>query len=343
MGVNFSDIVKGTKKNIVLEDLKRKKIAIDAFNTIFQFLSIIRDRMTGEPLRDSKGNVTSHLSGLIYRTTNWVESGIKPVFVFDGKPPEFKHLTIQERQMIREEARKKWEEAKRRGEAAIKYAQAASTLTDEMIADAKRLLEYMGIPILQAPSEGEAQCAFMAKVGSVWATGSQDYDSLMFGSPQLVKNLSITGKRKVPKKEIYIDINPEVIELESVLKKLDINQTQLIIMGLLIGTDYNEGVQGYGPKKSLEIVKKEKTLEKVMKKIVWIDHMSAEELLEFFLNPPTTDKFKLEWKQPDEKKLTKFMVDDHDFSQERVEKVIERLNAGRDAAKQSSLKGFINK
>lgn len=343
MGVNFSAIVTDIKRNVELEDLRERKIAIDAFNTIFQFLSIIRDRMTGEPLRDSKGHVTSHLSGLFYRTTNWIEAGIKPVFVFDGKPPEFKHITIQQREMIRTEARKKWEEAKRKGEPAMKYAQAASQLTDEMLEDAKKLLEYMGVPILQAPSEGEAQCSFMAKQGDVWATGSQDYDSLMFGSPILVKNLSITGKRKVPGKEAYIDVNPETIELKEVLKGLGMNQTQLIIMGLLIGTDYNDGVQGYGPKKSLELVKKEKTLEKVLKKVVWIEHMPAEELLEFFLNPPTTSKYKLEWKNPDEKNLMKFMTDEHDFSQERVEKVIERLNAGREAAKQSSLKGFIKK
>jgi flap endonuclease-1 len=341
MGVNFSDIVGSVKKDIVLQDLKGRKVAVDAFNTMFQFLSIIRDRMTGEPLRDSKGQVTSHLSGLLYRTTSWIESGIRPVFVFDGKPPDFKHLTIQQRKAIRADAKEKWEEAKRKGEPAIKYAQAASELNDEMIEDAKKLLKFMGVPTLQAPSEGEAQCAFMAREGEVWAAGSQDYDSLMFGSPRLVKNLSITGKRKVPRKDTYVDINPEIIELDDVLKNLGINQTQLIIMGLLIGTDYNEGVTGYGPKKSLEIVKKEKTLEGVMKKVTWIEHMPAEDLLEFFLHPPVDKKYKLEWKEPDEKNLLKFMVDEHDFSKERVEKVLERLNAGREAAKQSSLGSFV--
>ena len=343
MGVNFSDIVGDVKKDIALEDLKGKKVAVDAFNTIFQFLSIIRDRMTGEPLRDSGGRVTSHLSGLLYRTTNWVEAGIRPVFVFDGEPPEFKHMTIQERKLLRAEAKQKWEEARKKGEEAMRYAQAASELTDEMIDDAKNLLTLMGIPVLQAPSEGEAQCAFMAREGDVWATGSQDYDSLMFGSPRLVKNLSITGKRKVPRKDTYIDVNPEIIELKDVLKNLGIKQDQLIVMGLLIGTDYNEGVSGYGPKKSLELVKKEKTLQKVLGKVTWVEHMTAEDLLEFFLNPPTDKKYKLEWRQPDEENLMKFMVEEHDFSEERVLKVIERLNAGRDAAKQSSLEGFVKK
>ena len=343
MGVNFSDIVSDIKKDLELQDLKGRKVAVDAFNTMFQFLSIIRDRVTGEPLHDSKGQVTSHLSGLLYRTTNWIEAGIRPVFVFDGKPPEFKHLTIQQRKAIRADAKEKWEEAKRKGEPAIKYAQAASELNDEMIEDAKKLLKYMGMPTLQAPSEGEAQCAFMAREGVVWATGSQDYDSLMFGSPRLVKNLSITGKRKVPRKDTYVDINPEIIELDNVLKNLGINQIQLIIMGLLIGTDYNEGVAGYGPKKSLEIVKKEKILANVMKKVTWIEHMPADELLEFFLHPPVDKNYKLEWRQPDDKSLVKFMVDEHDFSQERVEKVLERLDAGREAAKQASLGSFVKK
>jgi len=341
MGVQLTEII--PSKEINLEDLAGKKVGIDAFNTAYQFLSIIRDRMTGEPLRDSKGNITSHLSGFFYRTTNLIEAGIKPAFVFDGEPPEFKHLTIENRQTIRAEAKKKWEEAKRKGEAAIKYAQAASELTDQMIEDTKTLFTYMGIPWLVGKSEGEAQLAFMTKKGDIWSSASQDWDSLLFGSPRLVRNLSITGKRKVPKRDEYVDINPEIIELKDVLNGLGINQQQLIIIGLLIGTDYNEGVAGYGPKKSLEIVKKEKTLERVIKKVGWIEHTPADELLEFFLSPPVDKKYKLEWKQPEEKKLIKFMVDEHDFSEERVAKVIERLKAGHEAGKQSSLSGFVKK
>lgn len=339
MGIQISEII--PKKEVELADLAGKKIAIDAFNTIFQFLSIIRDRFTGEPLKDSHGNVTSHLSGLMYRTINFVEAGIKPIYVFDGEPPKLKHRTQQERQAIRQEAREKWKEALRKGEAAMKYAQAASQLTDEMLKDAKKLLELMGIPYLQAPGEGEAQCSFMTKNGDVFATGSQDHDSLLFGSPRLVKNLSIAGRKKVPNKEVYIELKPELIELKEVLESLGINQKQLIIMGLLIGTDYNDGVKGYGPKRSLEIVKQEKTLEKVLEKVKWEENVEPVEVMNLFLEPKVTEKYEMKWNPPQEEKLLKFMVDEHDFSLERVQKAIDKMQERFTSGTQASLKGFV--
>lgn len=339
MGIQISEII--PKKEIELADLSGKKIAIDAFNTIFQFLSIIRDRFTGEPLKDSKGRVTSHLSGLMYRTINFIDAGIKPIYVFDGEPPKLKHKTQQEREEIRKEAREKWKEALRKGEAAMKYAQAASQLTDEMLKDAKKLLELMGIPVLQAPGEGEAQCALMTKNGDVFATGSQDHDSLLFGSPRLVKNLSIAGRKKVPNKEVYVELKPELIELKEALRNLGINQKQLIIMGLLIGTDYNDGVKGFGPKRSLEIVKQEKTLEKVLKKVKWEEGVEPEEIMNLFLEPNVTGKYELKWNPPQEEKLIKFMVDEHDFSHERVQKAIDKMQERFTSGTQASLKGFI--
>lgn len=339
MGIQISEII--PKKEVELADLAGKKIAIDAFNTIFQFLSIIRDRFTGEPLKDSKGRVTSHLSGLMYRTINFVDAGIKPVYVFDGEPPKLKRRTQQEREQIRKEAREKWQEALRKGEAAFKYAQATSQLTDEMLKDAKKLLELMGIPYLQAPGEGEAQCSFMTKKGDVFATGSQDHDSLLFGSPRLVKNLSIAGRKKVANKEAYTEVKPELIELKEVLESLGINQKQLIIMGLLIGTDYNDGVKGYGPKKSLEIVKEEKTLDRVLKKVKWEESTQPEEIMNLFLKPNVMEKYEFKWKPPEEEKLLNFMVDEHDFSQERVNKAIQKLQERFTSGTQSSLKGFV--
>jgi len=341
MGVDIPSLVEAREINLV--ELSGRKIAMDAFNIIFQFLSIIRDRMTGEPLRDSKGRVTSHLSGLMYRNSNLIEAGIKPVFVFDGKPPEFKRLTIEARAERKEEARKKWKEAVERGEEAITYAQAAAEVSEDMIEHAKKLLECMGIPWIQAPSEGEIQCAFMCKRGDVWTSGSQDYDSLLAGSPRLVRNLSITGKRKVPKKEMYVQIKPELIELESVLNNLGITQEQLIILGMLVGTDYSEGVKGIGPKNALKLVKEHKTLENVLKNVEWIGEVGAQEIYDFFLKPPVTDKYELEWKEPDMDKLREFMVHEHDFSQERVDKVIERLQAASIKGRQSSLSGWLEK
>ena len=342
MGVQISGIV--PSKEIELVTLSGKKIAIDAFNTCYQFLAIIRDRMTGEPLRDSKGRVTSHLSGLLYRTTNLIEAGIKPVYVFDGKPPKFKKKTIQEREAAKEEATKKWKEAVEKGERAITYAQAAARFTDEMIEDSKRLLEFMGVPWLQAPSEGEAQCTLMVKKGDAYAVASQDFDVLLFGSPILVRNLSITGRRKLPKKEVYIDVKPELIELESVFQTLAVDQKQLILLGILIGTDYNSGgVKGFGPKRALDLIKEEQTLKKIQKKIKWEFEYSMEDIYNFFLEPPVTEKYQLEWNQPNTEKILEFMVGEHDFSRERIEKVIEKLQTAFTSGRQASLKGWFEK
>lgn len=341
MGVNLRNIILAKELEIV--DLAGKKIAIDAFNTLYAFLSIIRDRMTGEALRDSKGRVTSHLSGLFYRTSNLLEAGIKPVFVFDGKPPEFKKKTIEERQRIREEAKKKWEEAVKRGERAITYAQAASSLNDEMIKDSKKLLDFMGVPWVQAKSEGEFQCAHMCKRGDVWSSGSQDYDSLLVGSPRLIRNLSITGRRKMPRKEVYIEIKPEIIELDQVLSGLGITQNQLIMVGILVGTDYNPGPKGIGPKTALKIVKECKNLDDILARVKWEAETDAEEVFNFFSNPPVTEEYEMLWRGPDADKLIGFMADEHDFSRERVDKIIEKLQKPFTAGRQASLKGWLSK
>lgn len=341
MGVDISSLVE--PKEIELLELSGKRIALDVFNVIYQFLTIIRDRMTGEPLRDSHGMVTSHLSGLLYRTSNLLEAGMKPVFVFDGKPPALKHATVQARIEQKEEAKKKWEAAVAAGEEAIKYAQAAAELTPDMVEHAKLLLDCMGVPWIQAPSEGEIQCAFMCKRGDVWASGSQDYDSLLAGSPRLVRNLSITGKRKVPNKEVYIDVKPQLIELEPTLAKLGITQDQLIVLGILVGTDYSEGVKGVGPKSALKLVQEHKTLGEVLEHVEWTSPVPPERVYEFIKNPPVAEKYELEWREPDAQKLREFMHGEHDFSAERVEKVIERLQAAWTTGRQSSLSGWLKK
>lgn len=339
MGLNLGSMI--PKKDIQIIELSGKIIAVDAYNNLYQYLTIIRDRMTGEPLKDSNGRVTSHLSGLLYRTSNLVDAGIKPIFVFDGEPPEFKTKTIQARKLAKEEAREKWKQALETGEEAITYAQRATVLTNEMIEDSKKLLEAMGIPYLVAKSEGEAQCAFMCIRKDVDFSASQDFDSLLFGSPYLVRNLSITGRRKVPNKDTYIEVNPEIIDLSQMLSNLGITREQLIILGMLVGTDYNEGIEQVGPKTALKLVKEHKTLKKVLAHVEWKDDVEPEAIYDFFLDPPVIEKYKIEFKNPDKDKIIKLMVEEHDFSQERMEKIIEKLQSQK--GKQASLKGWLGK
>jgi flap endonuclease-1 len=335
MGVQISNIL--PKKEIEITDLSGKTMAVDAFLWLHQFLSIIR-QPDGTPLKDSKGRITSHLSGLFYRSAKLIEKNIKLIWVFDGEPPSFKAGTTQERRAIKEEAQKKWKEFLERGDLkeARKAAQATSHLTSEMIDQSKNLLEYMGIPVVQAPSEGEAQCSYLCEKNLAYSVASQDSDSLLFNSPRLVRNLSITGKRKLPRQGVFVDVKPELIELKNVLKELGITREQLIILGLLVGTDYNPGIEGYGPKKALALVTKEKTLKNILSNVEWNWDVPAEDLYEFFLNPPTTEA-DINFKPLQADKILEMLAGQHEFSQERVEKVIKTLTD----AKQTSLGSWL--
>ncbi len=338
MGVDLGDLFE--KKEIELSELKGKIIAIDAYNTLYQFLSIIRQR-DGTPLIDSRGEITSHLSGFLYRTTNLVEADIKPVFVFDGAPPAFKNTTIEERKKIRTDAKEKWDEAKAKGdeEEAFKHAQASSRIGGNMIEDAKLLLGFMGLPVVQAPSEGEAQAAFMVRNKDAYAAGSQDYDALLFGAPIVVRNLAVSGKRKLPGKSVYVDVKPEVIELEKGLELLGISREQLVDIALLVGTDYNEGIKGIGPKKALKLVKKHGNIEGALGELS-TEIKNLSEIKALFVAPDVTPDYELRWKKPDSAAIIKFLCEGHDFSQERVSKAVERLLLASDEGQQTLDKWF---
>lgn len=325
MGTDIGDLLQ--KHTVEIAELSNKVVAIDAYNTLYQFLSIIRQR-DGTPLKDSDGHVTSHLSGILYRFTNLIESGVKPVFVFDGKPPEFKSGTLEKRHEVREVASAKWEDAKAQGleEEAYKYAQASSKVTKDIIEDSVKLLELMGIPYVRAPSEGEAQAAYMVRKGDADLIGSQDYDSLLFGASSVVRNLTITGKRKLPRKNIYVDVKPEMISLEESLEKLGVTRSQLIDIAMCIGTDYNPGLENIGPKRALKLVKEHGSIEAVLSETgKEIEELDAKK--EFFMNPPVTDDYELKWQKPDRAGVIDFLCKGHDFSEDRVNKALDRLEA----------------
>jgi len=340
MGVNLRELVEPVKKEVEFESLMGKSVAIDGFNALYQFLASIR-QPDGTPLMDSKGRVTSHLSGLFYRTINLLEKGIKPLYVFDGEPPEFKKKTRELRAKIKEEYEKKYNEAIKIGNysEAAKYARALGKLTLEMVEDAKKLLTAMGIPWVQAPSEGEAEAAYLARKGRVDYSGSQDYDSLVFGSPQVVRNLTISEKRKLPGKNIYVEVKPEIIILDDLLRYWGITREQLIAVAMLLGTDYNEKIKGIGPKTAVEIVKRFKDPLKV---IEYYKIPNGKEIFEFFLNPPAVDVTP-QWKEPNEEEIMRILVDEHDFNPDRVKKGIERLKKALKKSGQKTLALFFKK
>lgn len=331
MGVQLTSLVEG--QVITFEELFDKKVAVDALNWIYQFLSIIR-QMDGEPLKDSKGNITSHLSGLFYRNMKLLEAKIKPIYVFDGPPPAFKKETNEKRRDIRAEAAREWKEALERKdyESAKKFAKRSVTITDEIIEESKKLLNAMGIPCIKARSEGEALCGIMVKNGDAHAAATQDYDPLLYGCPRLVRNLSITGKRK--RGNSFVIINPEMMNFQQVLSKLGITHEQLVMLGILVGTDYNPGgVAGYGPKKALDLVREKKTFEDVFSDLIWEHEVSARDIYDFFLNPIETD-YSIKFGQFDEEKVKHILCDEHDFSEERINSAHKKIKQKGD---QSSL------
>lgn len=328
MGVDLGSLVPKHPTN--LQALGGKIVAFDAFNVLYQFLASIRQE-DGTPLMDFRGNPTGHLSGLLYRNARLLENRIKPVYVFDGPPPEFKQKEIQRRKEAKKEAEAKWKEALdyERMEDAKKYAQATSKLTPEMVEEGKQLLSALGIPYIDAPSEGEAQAAHMARKGIAYASASQDYDSILFASPRLIRNLSITGKRKVPRQNRYVLVEPEEIIFEEVLSSLQLDREQLVLIGLLCGTDFNTGVKGVGPKTALKIVKESKTLAKVESyiKTKYNYEFEAEigPIFDFFMHPPAKDIPKPKFQPPNRASVMQILVEAHDFSAERVERVLDEI------------------
>ncbi len=339
MGVDIGDLFKSEK--ISFKDLHDRVIVIDAYNVLHQFLATIRQR-DGTPLKNSRGEITSHLTGIFHRTANMVEARIRPVYAFDGKPHPLKAKTLEDRQKRKELAEKEWKEALKAGDLqkARTKAQQTSRVTDEILKQSKELLDALGIPYIQAPSEGEAQASYMVKKGDAFAVGSQDFDCLLVGSPVLIRNLTSSQRRKLPGKEAYSKVHPNQIRLKQNLKSLGVTQKQLVDMAILIGTDYNDGIKGIGPKKSLNLIKKNGNVENVLAIIGAEEAPTFNEIKEIrkiFLEPDVTDDYSLEWAGSDNEKVIKILCDKHQFSLERVEPVLKKFSSIEHMMKQKTL------
>ncbi len=328
MGIPVKDLI--GSKEVGLDEFRGKILVIDTFNLLYQFLTTVRQR-DGSALTDSKGNVTSHLTGLFSRISNLMQKDIRLAFVFDGRPPDLKAKERDRRKGIKLEALKKYEIAKEREdvEGMKRYASQATRLTPDIIEGSKRLISAFGCPVIDAPSEGEAQAAYIVKKGDGYATVSQDFDTLLYGTPRLVRNLSVAGKRKRTGKLGYVSVSPEEIVLSDNLNSMGIDIDQLTALSMLVGTDYNiGGIKGVGPKKALELVKKHgKDFDEMFREMRWSEYFDIPwtEVYYLFKNMPVTDDYKLEWKEIDTKGIRRFLCDEHDFSAERIDKGLEKL------------------
>lgn len=340
MGLDLKPLVKSSP--IMISELSGKVIAIDAYNTIYQFLATIRG-ITGELLTNNNGEVTSHLSGLFYRNVNLLAENIKLIYIFDGKPSPLKSKEIDRRRQVKQDALNKYQEAITAGrfEDARKYGQATSVLTDKMVEESKMILTLLGIPYIQAPSEGEAAAAQLTQSNIAFACASQDYDSLLFGAKRLIRNLAISGKRKVPNRNVYVDIEPEIIEQQQLLNETDLNLEQLVDIGILIGTDFNPGgIPGIGPKTALKLVREHNKLEKIEKIEASLANIPYKEIREVFLKQEAPKINGVEFNEINYDALVNFLCTEKNFSVARVNTSLDKVKKSITNRNQSLEKWF---
>ncbi|HEX6029729.1 MAG TPA: flap endonuclease-1 [Nitrososphaeraceae archaeon] len=325
MGLDLKPLVKSSP--IMIPELSGKVIAVDAYNTIYQFLATIRGT-TGELLTNNNGEVTSHLSGLFYRNVNLLVENVKLIYIFDGKPSPLKSKEIDRRRQVKQDAFNKYQEAITAGrfEDARKYGQATSVLTDKMVEESKMILTLLGIPYIQASSEGEAAAAQLTQSNIAFACASQDYDSLLFGAKRLIRNLAISGKRKVPNRNVYVDIEPEIIEQQQFLNETGLNLEQLVDVGILIGTDFNPGgIPGIGPKTALKLVREYNKLEKIEKIEDSLANIPYKEIREVFLKQEVPKVNSIEFNDINYDALVNFLCIEKNFSVARVNTSLDKV------------------
>lgn len=325
MGLKLKDLVH--REKTTLGAFSTRVIAIDAYNAIYQFLASIRGP-DGLQLTDEQGRITSHLSGLFYRNVNFLSLGIKPVYVFDGKPPSLKAAEIQRRTQIKKDATIKYEKAMAEGnlEDARKFAQQTTSMKDGMVIESKKLLDCFGIPYIDAPSEGEATAAHLTNTGQAYASASQDYDSILCGAKRLVRNFTNSGRRKIPNSNTYIDVVPEIIHTQKTLDVLEMTREQIIDVGILIGTDFNpNGFERVGPKTALKMIKKHSRLEDIPQIQEQLQNIDFQQIREIFLNPKVADVDEITFNKVDYGTITDYLVKDKSFSADRVQSTLNRL------------------
>ena len=325
MGLNLKELV--VREKTTLEAFSSKVIAVDAYNAIYQFLASIRGP-DGLQLSDSEGRITSHLSGLLYRNINFLSLGIKPVYVFDGKPPSLKTAEIERRKQIKKDATVKYEKAIAEGnmEDARKFAQQTTSMKDGMVKESKQILSYFGIPYIDAPSEGEATAAHLTNTGHAYASASQDFDSILCGAKRLIRNFTNSGRRKLPNRNTYVEIEPEIIETQKSLDSLGITREQLVDVGILIGTDFNpNGFDRIGPKTALKMIKQYSRLEDIPQIQEQLHEINYEEIRKIFLEPIVADVDEIVFGNIDYEGMSNYLDKERSFSEDRIQSSLNRL------------------
>jgi len=336
----IADVAPAAIKENEIKNYFGRKVAIDASMSLYQFLIAVRQE-GGAALTNESGETTSHLMGMFYRTIRMVDNGIKPVYVFDGKPPQMKAGELEKRKEKRDVAQAALDKAKEEGdmEEVDKQNRRLVKVTKDHVNDVKVLLKHMGIPYVDAPCEAEAQCAELVKSGKVYAAGTEDMDALTFGTNILLRHLTFSEARKMPIKEFHV---------ASVYEGFELDHDQFVDLCILLGCDYVDKIRGIGPKKAIELIKKHKSIEVILENIDKTKYPPPEnwmftEARRLFKTPDVTPAAEcdLKWEKPDEEGLVAYMCGEKGFGEDRIRNGCKKLMKGRGGATQGRLDSFF--
>jgi len=331
---------KAIKKN-EMKNYFGRKVAIDASMSLYQFLIAVRSE--GAQLTDADGETTSHLMGTFYRTIRMIDNGLKPVYVFDGKPPTMKSGELDKRMAKRADAETALEKAKEEGneEEVDKQSRRLVKVGKSHVDDCKKLLKFMGVPFVSAPCEAESQCAELVKKGKVWAVGTEDMDALTFGTNVLLRHLTFSEAR-------LKETGTKEFHLREVLEGLEMSQNEFIDLCIMLGCDYCEKIRGMGPKNALKAMQEHRSIEKVIenldkKKYTVPENWMFAEARRLFITPDVTpaEEFDFKWEKPDIEGLVQYMCEEKGFEEGRIRNGAAKLTKAREVKPQGRLDGFF--
>jgi len=218
-------------------------VAVDAHNWLYRYLTTTVKFTDSRAYTTAEGEEVANLIGVVQGLPKFFEHDLTPVFVFDGAVTDLKSDEVERRREQRERYEDDLEEAREAGDevAIARLDSRTQRLTDTIVETTRGLLEHLDVPVVDAPAEGEAQAAYMARRGQVDYAGSEDYDTLLFGAPLTLRQLTSSG-------------DPELMDFEATLDELDLTWEQLVDVAILCGTDFNEGIDGVGPKTAVDLL-----------------------------------------------------------------------------------------
>ena len=300
-------------REVAFEELEGSVVAVDAHNWLYRYLTTTVKWTNDDAYTTADGTEVANLIGVVQGLPKFFEHDLTPVMVFDGDVTDLKADEVADRREKRERAEERQAAAAERGDAveAARLSARTQRLTDTIQETTRELFALLDVPVVEAPAEGEAQCAHMAATGSVDHAGSEDYDTLLFGAPTTLRQLTSKG-------------DPELMDLEATLTDLELDREGLVDVAMLCGTDFNEGVRGIGPKTAVSAVREHGDLWAVLEARD-ASIPNAEAVREFFLDPPVSDADFDPTIEPDVEAARAYVVDEWGVDADEVARGFERI------------------